>query len=230
MSADQPWAPGCVDSTAEIGYADAAPGSRARFPGFFLASASAVDDARLPDHSWVEVMHVARDEDHRDEESIASEGQFWYWLAPGSGIFLNLGRALRSPTVGVSSPGCRHAVGRGYDTILITQPDDFGSGMVEAADGRVRYGTLPACVAPTQDSSISVRPATTHPTGSMSGQAVSPKSSTAAAQRRALHWTSCGQARAPLHWALACEPGSPTATPTKRSGRAGARATRRTLI
>ena len=93
-------------------------------PGFFVATAK-TQLAVPPDRGWVEVMHVARREDHREKNHRASMGQFWYWLARGSGIWLNLGRSWR---VGhdtedelhrMDSPGCEAAAARGYDTIIL---------------------------------------------------------------------------------------------------------------
>ena len=76
-------------------------------------------------------MHIARTEEHVDEDDIASEGQFWMWHAPGSGIWLNLGRTLRSPTVGFWTPGCASAVSQGYDTYVLTPSgDSFSAGGV----------------------------------------------------------------------------------------------------
>ena len=118
MEDGQLWAPGCVDFTNRTGYADAPAGQAPQFPGVFVARARAY--AELPqDDTWAEVVHIARDEDHSEEEDRASEGQFWYWHAPGSGIWLNVGRALRMPTVGIVAPGCRKAVAEGFDTIIL---------------------------------------------------------------------------------------------------------------
>ena len=117
-SAHQPWVP--WDGHEE-----------GRFPGVFLARV----EAALPkDDEWAEVMHVRRREEHRLRQDIASEGQFWYWLAPGSGIWLHVGKAMRVRTAGVYSPGCERAVEQGYDTILLS-PSRAG-----VPPGFTRYG------------------------------------------------------------------------------------------
>ena len=63
-------------------------------------------------------------------------GQFWYYHAPGSGIWLNIGRSLRMESAGVFSPGCQQAVSRGYDTISLS-PDN-----TKVPDGSTHYGGI----------------------------------------------------------------------------------------
>ena len=62
----------------------------------------------------------------------------WYYLAPGSGIWINVGKSLRTKTDRVrqpESPGCERAVAEGYDTFMLL-PDNNG-----VADGLSRYGS-----------------------------------------------------------------------------------------
>jgi hypothetical protein len=93
------------------------------------------------DYEYVEVMHFYRRKDHQPLRDIPSVGQFWYYSAPGSGIWMNLGRALRMRTAGKYSPGCEYALDNGYDTYVLS-PDNTGlpstqsyyGGMVEIVD------------------------------------------------------------------------------------------------
>ena len=62
----------------------------------------------------------------------------WYYLAPGSGIWINVGKSLRTKTDRVrqpESPGCERAVTEGYDTFMLL-PDNN-----DVADGLSRYGS-----------------------------------------------------------------------------------------
>ena len=96
------------------------PGEHAFFPGFFAAADLS---ARLADHSWVEVMRIARVDDKRDEGDRCLANQVWYWHAPGSGIWLDVGASLVltpdyvGPTRKFTS--CRAARADGFDTIQI---------------------------------------------------------------------------------------------------------------
>ena len=119
-----------------------------RFPGFFVFRN---DTARggVPDDTWVEVMRMARIDDRYGglterpnnssfESEMALIGQVWFWVARGSGVWLNVGRSLvlpgpRAPefashiqaAVELSSsplttnPTCREARAQGYDTIQL---------------------------------------------------------------------------------------------------------------
>ena len=93
------------------------------------------------DYEYVEVMHFYRQKDHHALRDIPSVGQFWYYSAPGSGIWINLGRALRMNTAGRYSPRCEHALNNGYDSYMLS-PDNTDlpstqshyGGMVEIVD------------------------------------------------------------------------------------------------
>ena len=73
---------------------------------------------------------------------MGTRGQFWYWLARGSGIWLHLGRALRSPTAGSFSPGCEYAVAHGYDTLMLYSDENVGSEASSAQRGSRSGGAL----------------------------------------------------------------------------------------
>lgn len=77
------------------------------FPGFFLGRPrTAIDDLfdtidrskGVKDHTWVEVMRIARIDDKLDKYGQQADrstiGQVWFWLAPGSGIWWNTGKTL----------------------------------------------------------------------------------------------------------------------------------------
>jgi len=80
------------------------------FPGLFVRREEVADvpfaaqpfpvgvrQSGLPNHTWVEIVRVGRidDKDVSNERSArATVGQVWFWLAPGSGIWLNTGRTL----------------------------------------------------------------------------------------------------------------------------------------
>jgi len=120
-------------------------GEKHSYPGFFMVPR---DNSYklLPDmNEWVEVMHTGRIEDHTEAKDISSAGQFWYWVAPGSGIWVNVGNMYRCYTAGQDScGGCPWAVANGYDTIMNTPPLEEGKmnygGMVELMDCRGAQG------------------------------------------------------------------------------------------
>ena len=108
--------------------------SQIAFPGFFVqrtATAAAFAEG-VPDDTWVEVMRISR-----VDESVlytplplgmpldaATVGQVYFWLAPGSGIWLHTGRSLKlvrgahgTLTHTERHPNCEQARLDGYDTI-----------------------------------------------------------------------------------------------------------------
>ena len=110
--------------------------SRIEFPGFFVhrfAAEAATLQASLyvrgvPDHHFVEVMRVSRVENKigstfsaSNGRSSCTRGQLWFWLAIGSGIWLDVGRSLRVLNIKESLDGCRAARAAGYDTIQLMQ-------------------------------------------------------------------------------------------------------------
>ncbi|KAL1528770.1 hypothetical protein AB1Y20_010098 [Prymnesium parvum] len=66
--------------------------------GFFLQPHEAARAAGLPDHGHAEVMRVSHPAGEGPSTAYgpeaASTSQVWYWHAPGSGIYLSLGRTL----------------------------------------------------------------------------------------------------------------------------------------
>ena len=109
-----------------------------RFPGFFVqhvGAASAVTSA-ANDHAWIEVMRIARLDDREDAvepNETCTVGQVWFWAAPGSGVWLNVGRSL-VVRGDAARPGCREAHAQGYDTIQM--PAAMGGFSSELLDCR----------------------------------------------------------------------------------------------
>lgn len=111
------------------------------FPGFFTfrSGSELLEHKGVRDGAWVEVMRVARLDDRYGglrapggvgafEAEMALVGQVWFWVARGSGVWLNVGRSLRlhGPTVDYARRTlahtdtlltCREARARNYDTI-----------------------------------------------------------------------------------------------------------------
>jgi len=125
-------------------------GQRHAAAGFWLVPHDPSFPDLVQDDEWVEVTHFARLEDHTAPEDISSVGQMWYWMAPGSGIWLNVGKAVRYDTAGLDAQGgCPKAIQDGYDTIIntpwhnATSPQNgymnYG-GMVEIVDCRGAQG------------------------------------------------------------------------------------------
>ena len=109
------------------------------FPGFFVRAFDSVESQKqlkeasaehmrlgVPEFRWVEVMRISRlDVMHPSHTTTATVGQVWFWVAPGSGIWLNVGRSLVRSDAAASAelwkvPGarpCETWAARGYDTI-----------------------------------------------------------------------------------------------------------------
>lgn len=123
-------------------------GKRHSAPGFWLVQQNLSFQQLPKDNVWIEVAHVGRLEDHTLPEDIASVGQMWYWMAPGSGIWLNVGKTKLLDTAGVDAQGgCPQAIKEGYDTVInrpLTPPPPDGymnyGGMVEVMDCRGAKG------------------------------------------------------------------------------------------
>ena len=94
------------------------------FPGFFR---HVTYPSALPDGAWVEVMRITRKDDKVAEGDRCLEGQIWFWHAPGSGIWYNIGRSkvLDASFVGAARRflTCRTAQRVGYDSIQIPAGD-----------------------------------------------------------------------------------------------------------
>ena len=77
----------------------------------------------LGDGAWVEVIRIARRDDKWREGDHCFESQIWFWVAPGSGIWYNLGKTLVLPPkytkAGRQFMSCRQAMSAGYDSIQI---------------------------------------------------------------------------------------------------------------
>eukprot|EP00747_Dinoflagellata_sp_TGD_P088713 gnl/TRDRNA2_/TRDRNA2_164098_c0_seq6.p1 gnl/TRDRNA2_/TRDRNA2_164098_c0~~gnl/TRDRNA2_/TRDRNA2_164098_c0_seq6.p1 ORF type:complete len:287 (-),score=1.28 gnl/TRDRNA2_/TRDRNA2_164098_c0_seq6:393-1253(-) len=91
------------------------------WPGFFTFVNGHALREPPADNTWVEVIHFQREEDHKKaskRRDAALQGQFWYYLAPGSGIWLNIGRAQRAVRTWTHK-SCDDAVRGNYDTIVL---------------------------------------------------------------------------------------------------------------
>jgi hypothetical protein len=108
------------------------------FPGFFVFRNETADRASgqmsergVADHTWVEVVRIARLDDRyigtthplANQSSIVAEqclvGQIWFWVARGSGVWINVGRSLVLP--GPFPRACEEAYAEGYDTVQLTR-------------------------------------------------------------------------------------------------------------
>jgi len=104
-----------------------------RFPGFFVQHDAAANSA-ASDHTWLEVMRISRLDDKDDApDEQCTVGQVWFWAAPGSGVWYNVGRSLVVES-GAARPGCREALERGYDSVQM--PAAFGGWSSELIDCR----------------------------------------------------------------------------------------------
>jgi hypothetical protein len=108
--------------------------SRLTFPGLFVHR-SRRPPPFVSDGEWVEVFRVSRVEDKAMPRDVCTEGQLWYWRAPGSGIWLNVGHSLRHGAAPLT-PGrslCAEAASSGYDTVQLAFAD---LGVAEILDCR----------------------------------------------------------------------------------------------
>ena len=81
-------------------------------------------------------MRIARLDDREDAvepNETCTVGQVWFWAAPGSGVWLNVGRSL-VVRGDAARPGCREAHAQGYDTIQM--PAAMGGFSSELMDCR----------------------------------------------------------------------------------------------
>jgi hypothetical protein len=104
------------------------------FPGVFVHRSSRT--AAL-NNTWVEVIRVARDDiGDRHPAGRCTRGQLWFWISPGSGIWLNVGltQIMLSQHKLDRSGGCATARRRNVDTIQIV--DAFGGYSHEIVDCR----------------------------------------------------------------------------------------------
>jgi len=104
--------------------------TRVRFPGFFVHRLNA--QTVVPHDLWVEVMHIARIDDQTNLARQSTVGQVWFWMAEGSGIWLNVGRSLVAQQSAQFS--CREARRMGYDSIQI--PGAFNGFVFELVECR----------------------------------------------------------------------------------------------
>ena len=94
------------------------------FPGFFVFRDLAPDEYNVrlegvQDDHWVEVMRIARTEDKNRENDVSAVGQMWFWVAPGSGIWVNVGRSLRQlgDDYRWGRSSCFEARNQGFDSV-----------------------------------------------------------------------------------------------------------------
>ena len=141
----------CLASLARTSFDPA----RLRFPGFFARHFESVRDstnagqvpahftAGVADETWVEVLRISRNDlVSHSHVTTCTAGQLWMWLAPGSGIWYNVGRSLRAlgshafQRLWRSLPDrpCTIARKRGYDSIQLSAFDNHFS--VELLDCR----------------------------------------------------------------------------------------------
>ena len=103
---------------------------RIHFPGFFVYRGRATP---APDGAWIEVMRVARtDIGERHPSGAATRGQVWFYAAPGSGIWLNVGRTLALESA--HRGGCVDARHGRYDSVQFANA--FGGYAHEVVDCR----------------------------------------------------------------------------------------------
>ena len=142
------FADACLQTAASVAFHP----ERLSFPGFFVSRRrpghvpwpqpqpqpprTFIDDSSeppprdelqrgLPDHVWVEVLRIARnDVASLDGTTTCTVGQLWMWLAPGSGIWYNVGRTLDwrgsqrfQRLWALHKRPCLEAQRRGYDSI-----------------------------------------------------------------------------------------------------------------
>lgn len=120
------------------------------FPGMFVAGDGKLP--RMPHYSSVEVMRFFRVDEPRAEEDQSNVGQVFYYHAPGSGIYLDLGRTLWAkpiPYYENTTPYSCSAVRGEYDTMVFQreQPNPSSvayGGMVEIVDCRGEGGPVRA--------------------------------------------------------------------------------------
>ena len=93
-------------------------------------------DDGVPSHTWVEVFRISRIVNKWGDRDVSAVGQVWFWLAMGSGVWLNTGRTLvhRGPPPQDEYPSCWEARANGYDTIQLTR--SFGGFSFELMDCR----------------------------------------------------------------------------------------------
>ena len=112
------------------------------FPGFFVHH---VHTVAAQDHTWIEVLRVARvDIGDVHPSGRCTRGMIWFWAAAGSGVWYNVGRSLSLESeLGIheldgTDPerpgGCDEARRLGYDSIQI--PNSFSSYAHEVVDCR----------------------------------------------------------------------------------------------
>lgn len=128
----------CLATLAHARFSENA--GRITFPGAFvqrfhysalsLAPADSVWRTGLPDNAWVEVMRIDRiDLVSHSDTTTCTVGQLWMWLAPGSGVWYNLGRSQKAITTGEASGlwwslptrPCTMARQQGYDSIQLIE-------------------------------------------------------------------------------------------------------------
>ena len=85
-------------------------------PGRFISGKGSVFP--VTDNATMEVMHFRRAFRRGSAAHMALENQFWYYHAPGSGIFLNVGKLLWKVTYSYNYLSCYQARQRGYETIV----------------------------------------------------------------------------------------------------------------
>ena len=103
-----------------------------RFDYEYLAQHPATSHWRtgIESHKWVEVMRIDRiDLVSHSDTTTCTLGQVWMWLAPGSGIWYNLGNSKKAVTTGeaaglwygLPTRPCTTARAEGYDSIQLIE-------------------------------------------------------------------------------------------------------------
>ena len=100
--------------------------------GLVLGVSEAGEARELPEYKWVEVRRVSRLTGFGGDAN--TEGQLWFWVAPGSRIWLNVGRSLVR-----TNPAASEELWKAVPRVIVGRhPNDNRP----AADGRSDFGGL----------------------------------------------------------------------------------------
>ena len=99
------------------------------FPGMFVSGKNMISP--MKDNSEMEVMHFRRDFRRGYTSHKALENQFWYYHAPGSSIFLNMGKILWKIVYSFNYVSCSFARKHNYDTIVYQHYQSPGTGITQ---------------------------------------------------------------------------------------------------
>jgi hypothetical protein len=163
LPTDSHWNPDCLMRKGSV-FVPADEHMKDMFPGSFVVGDGKLP--RMPHGSSVEVMRFWRKDQFRSDSDVATTAQVWYYHAPGSGIYLDMGRTLwAKPTshLDISPFSCAQVRGR-YDTIVfqrvqpkeIHAPASYG-GLVELVDCRGRTSSEPQAASNSSTSAMELK-------------------------------------------------------------------------